>query len=319
MTGGTHSQGAFSKLLIEPGATSPGNPHTFDASSEIYEYLLEGIKKYEYIVGGGEMTGSRSRRFERTRLAAHEVRGPIEKFISPGELEFLLVHMHGSVTTPTETIPYFGILCDRDEGIFRYNDCKVARWVLRGRAAEVGEHNDADLLTLRLDIMGSDEVGPNDTDPPSWPGSPPTLGTTAAYNPMVFSDTDGAVTIKGAVRAIQEFVVVCNHRMYARTVNSLAPHSLCARDRIIKATFRLPWNSTYSSLYASDLAGAAASIVISNSATTSTTLTFDKLQIPRQSPAANRGREEIGLILDGQLTDSGGDSDELSFINDATV
>jgi len=320
MSGGTHSQGVFSKLLIEPGTS----PHTFDANSERYEFLRENLRMHERIVGGGEMTGSRSRRHERTRLGVPYIYGSILKWISPAELDTLLIHMLGNNQSPTdqfnltESLPYCGILLDRDEGVFQYNDNKVTRWILRGTAPELNDQSAPELVTLELFVIGSQEVGPNDSGAPSWPGSEPSLGTSAAYAPYVLSDTDSAVTIKGSARAITEFVLVCDHRCYARYVNSLVPHSIIERDRIIRARFRLPWNSTYSSLYATDLAGAAASVVLTNGAF-STTWTFDRLQIARNTPAADRGREEIGLILDGQVTDRSLDSNELLVLNDATA
>lgn len=320
MSGGTHSQGVFSKLLIEPGSST----HTFDENSERYEFLRENVRKYGKIVGGGEMNGSRSHRHERTRLGVSYVYGSILKWISPAELDTLLIHMIGNDESPTdqfnltEALPYFGILLDRDEGIFKYNDCKITRWVLRGTAPEFNDQTAPELVTLELFIIGSQEVGPNDSGAPSWPGTEPSLGTSAAYAPYVLSDSDTAVTIKGSARAVTEFVVVCDHRCYARYVNSTTAHSIIERDRIVRARFRLPWNSDTASLYAEDLAGAAASIVLTNS-TVSTTLTFDRLQIPQRSPAADRGREEIGLILDGIVTDISSDSNEIEILNDATV
>ena len=296
MTGSTHSTGAFAKLLFEPGAS----PHTFDASSELYEFLAENLGKEGRIVGGNEVSGSRSHRSERTRKAASYFRGSIVKNISPAELVTLLPKMLGAAASGTtfaldEDVPYFGVMIDRDYGVFKYTDCKIDRWILKGRAPELGEDGEPDLLTLQLDIIASDE------DPAaSWPGSPPSLGTSAAYAPYVFQDSCSGITLNGSTRDAMEFVIVGDNKIKALYTNCLTPHSLVPRDRIIMARFRVPWNSTNADLYEQSAAGAAASVVLTNS-TVSTTFTFGRLQVPPKSPFV-RGKDTVDLVLEGQAT-----------------
>lgn len=312
MTGGTHSQGAFGNLLIEPGAA----PHTFNASSERYEFLQENLMRRGRIVGGNEVSGSRSMRSERTRRAANYFAGSILKNIAPAEFATLLPKMMGDNESPAgtfnlaEDIPYFGVLIDRDYGVFEYKDCKVDKWVLRGRAAELGEEGEPDLLTLQLSIVGSDEA--TDT---SWPSPEPALGTTAAYAPYVFTDACGAITLNGAAREVMEFVIVGDNHVKALYTNCLTPHSLVPRNRIIRARFRLPWNSTNADLYNMNYAGATASIVLTNG-NMSTTFTFGRLQVPPDSPTIP-GKDTIDLVVEGIAT-MVSTTRELVVVNDST-
>lgn len=297
MTGGTHSEGVFGKMLFEPAAA----PHTFDANSEIYEFLSENLAKQGRIVGGNEVSGSRSHRSERTRAGASYFRGSVIKNISAGELLTLLPKMLGAAASGTtfaldEDVPYFGILIDRDYGVFQYTDCKIDKWILRGRAPELGEDGEPDLLTLQLDIIASDE-----STATTWPVSPPSLGTTAAFSPYVFQDTcSTGITLSAATREAMEFVIVGDNKIKALYTNCLTPHSLVPRDRVILARFRVPWNSTNADLYGQAVAGATASVTLTNGAV-STVFTFGRLQVPAQSPFI-RGKDTVDLVLDGQAT-----------------
>jgi len=311
MTGGTHSQGAFAKLLFEPGAS----PHTFDSSSEVYEFLAEDVGKNGRIIGGNEVSGSRSHRSERTRLGISYFRGSIIKNVSAAEFATLLPKMLGANASGTtfalaEDVPYFGMLIDRDYGVFQYKDCKIDKWILRGRAPELGEDGEPDMLTLQLDILASDE-----DDSASWPGSPPSLGATAAYSPYTFQDSCSGITLNGSVREAMEFVIVGDNKIKALYTNCGTPHSLVPRDRIIMARFRVPWNSTNADLYDQAVGGAAASVVLTNG-TVSTTFTFGRLQVPAKSPRVP-GKDTIDLIVEGQAT-MVSTTRELEVTNDST-
>lgn len=75
------AQGSQARLCFEPGAA----PHTFDTSSEPYDFLYEGLRKQGRIVGGRGIRGTRSRSVERTRQGAYPVGGRIAFNISPAE------------------------------------------------------------------------------------------------------------------------------------------------------------------------------------------------------------------------------------------
>jgi len=65
--------------------------------------------------------------------------------------------------------------------------------------------------------------------------------------------------------------------------------------------------------------GAAASIAFTNG-TVSTTLNFANMHVPEHTPAPERGKEQMDLILDGICTATGttAAARELQIINDST-
>lgn len=67
------SFGSKARLLIEPGAST----HTFDSSSEIYEFYSCTVGERGRFVGGNAITGAFGKRGERIRSAAGYVGGSL--------------------------------------------------------------------------------------------------------------------------------------------------------------------------------------------------------------------------------------------------
>lgn len=312
MAGSCTDQGVFTQLLLEPGAA----PHTFDSSSERYEFLWENVSKHGRIIGGNGIRGTRSKASERTRKGAYYVFGTIAMNISPGEFVTLLPKILGADASGTtfalaEQTPYFGMLIDRGADVFEYTDCKVNRAILRGRAPQMNEEGEPELLELQLQIMGKTE-----TTATSWPGSPPSLSTNGNVSPFVLSD--GVLTMQSATWPFEEFVLVIDNHLEARFVNSLTAYTICPRDRTVMLRARVPWgeDNVYSTLYGQALAGATGSLAFTNG-TVSTTFTFGTLQVPDNSPVV-QGKRGISLELD-MIARSVTTTKEVSVTNDSTV
>lgn len=314
MTAGTHSQGAFSQIFFS--AAGDTAPHTYESGDPAYrvEYLREDLTTHARIIGTDNgITGTRSHRSERARYGAAFHRGTIDMFVSAVDFTTLLPLLIGDNESPAgtfnleETLPYFGILVDTDYSTFEFKDCKVNRWALRSRAPALSERGEPDLLLLTMEIFGS-----ADAKGTALPSSPPSLTSQGYY---VFSDCDGAVTIEGSARPIQNFVLACDNHLFPLYANSLDPHSICEQDRDITFRCKVPWNSTQDGLYNVALAGATASLVFTNGGL-STTFTIGTLQIPRKQPII-RGKTEIPLILDGVCRQVSS-TKELVVVNDAT-
>jgi len=216
---------------------------------EIYEYLRHNIRKVGRIIGGRGIRGTLSRFKLRHREGASWFYGDIEMYVSPADLVTLLPKMFsdtqvsGTTFSASDTLPYFGLLVDTDYNTFEFKDAKVDSWVLRSRAPQFREEGEPDMLYLTLSIIASDR-----TKGTTWPVSPPSFGTNAANEPYVFSDCDAGVTLSGSTRFIEEFVIVGRNFLYPKYGNSLKPHSLIPRDRMIAARFRVPWNSDNNAL-----------------------------------------------------------------------
>lgn len=315
-TCGDHSQGVFTKVLFEPGAS----PHTFDANSEPYEYLSHSIRKHGRIIGGNGIRGTRSRFKNRMREGGHFIYGDITMYVSPGDMVTLLPKMIGDnessgTFSVAECLPYFGILADLDYDTEEFKDCMVDKWVIRSRAPQFQEEGEPDMLYLTLSIIGSTV-----THGTSWPSPEPTFGTTLAYDPLVFQDCYANVTIEGATREIEEFVIAGNNFLYPKYVNSLTVQSIVPRDRQIAFICRVPWNSTNDDLYDASYDGAAANIKFVNS-TVSTWFKFANLHVPAHGPAPERGKQQVDLLLEGIATATGTTdaAREIQVVNDSTV
>jgi len=282
------SQGAQSLLCIEPLAS----PHTFDTSSEPYEFLYESLRRQGRIIGGHGVRGTRSASMERTRAGAYSVVGRIAMHPSPATLDLLLPRILGGTesadTFPlAETLPAFGVLIDRVNEQFEYTDCKVNRAMFRGRAASL-TGNDPEPIELVLEIVGKTEV--TGTTYPAL-----TLGTAANYAPYVFEDASSGLTLNAATRDMLAFELMIDNHLHARFSNSLTATSITPRDRTVALQVLTPYTSDESNLYAQTNLGATGSLVFTN-AGMSTTFTFGTLQVPPRSPIV-KGKTEIGLEL----------------------
>lgn len=306
-------QGVFTRLLFEPAAA----PHTFNASSERYEFLFENLAKHGRIIGGQGIRGTRAPSVERTRAGAYYTFGSITMNVDPLSLVTLLPKILGAAAVGTtfsldEAIPFFGVMIDRGADVFEYTDCKINRAIFRGRAPQLGEEGEPDLLTLQLDIVGTTESRAQD-----WPGTAPALSTSAAAAPYVFSD--GVITLKAATWNITQFVLVIDNHLQARFTNSLTPTSICPRDRTVQLAVAVPWETAAAhvttGLYEQALAGAAGILTFTNGLV-STRFDFGALQVPAESPTVP-GKRGIDLELN-MIARKTGTTPELVVTNDST-
>ena len=275
------SQGALSKLCVEPGASA----HTFDTSSEPYEFVRENLQKRSNIADTEGIRGTRSHHAARTRLAQNVVAGSILFHPSPADLDLWLPRILGAnESTDTfalaETLQTFGVLIDRVADTHEYQDCWVNRATFRSQQGG--------FLEMELDIIGKAEVTGT-----SYPAL--TLPTDAHDAPYVHSDSSGAVTLVSAARETKSIEITIDNQLEPRFVNSLNATEICPRDRII--TVRTVHSyAGHTALYEQAVAGTTGSIVYTNAAM-STTFTFGLLQVPDSSPVVP-GKQEIDLTLD---------------------
>lgn len=299
------AQGAMSRLCLEPGAS----PHTFDTSSEPYEFLYESVQRHGRHLFANGIRGTRSPASEMVAEGAYEVTGRIALNVNPAYLALLLPRILGAAAVGTtfslaETLPSFGVLIDRVTQTFQYTDCVVGRAMFHGKAREGDD--EPDLLEVVLDIVGKTEV--TGTTFPSL-----THGTSLAYQPYTMSQS--VFTMQSATREVKEFwLLIDNHIQQRWASGSTTATALCPRDRTVALRVRVPFDST--ALYAQSLAGAAATLVITNSSV-STTFSFATLQAPAVSPVV-RGKTEIDLIVDA-VARTVTTTSELTVTNDSTV
>lgn len=316
---GECSQGSLSLLLVEPDA----GPHTFDSSSEAYEFLYENLRKHGRIVGGRGIRGTRSSQSERTRIGAYAVYGTIAMNVSPVELDLWLPRILGAAEVPTdvfglaETLPQFGVLkylstdASHTKDTLIYTNCKVNRALIRGRA--MPEEAEPELLELILEIFAESETADSSYSTIVSPPSPST-----AANAAVYIMADGALTLLAASREAMDFQILIDNHLEPRwSIGSLTATAICARDRTITGRFTLPWTSNEDDLYNVALAGSAGATLVFTNGNMSTTFTFGTLQWPDNSPTVP-GKREIPLHLE-TVARKVTTTNELVVTNDSTV
>jgi hypothetical protein len=312
------SQGALAKLLVEPGAAT----HTFDASSEIYDFLFEDIRKHGRLVGGRGIAGTRAQFANRMVEGSYFVGGTLATYTCAADLDLWLPRILGAdeVATdtfnPAETLQAFGVMIDRVSGVFQYNDCYINRAVWRGKAGP-GD-GEPELVQQVLEIMGKSEDATV-----SWPGTPPTLSTASNRTPYILSH--GVLTIGGTPFQFKDFVLLIDNHLEPRWVNSLTATAICPSDRTVLLRATLPFtaanDAVFSGIYkhASRHTGVTSTLVFTPTLYSglSTTITLTGLQWVQESPVV-QGKTEIELTVDfvARKTGSG---HEIVVVNDSTV
>lgn len=276
------TQGAQSLVAIEPGAST----HTFDVSSECYEYLSESIILQGSILDTNAMRGTRSHSKEVTRQGPDTVGGSIVFNPAPNMLDLWLPRILGAAeSTDTfaldETLPAFGVLIDRVGEEHQYNDCYVNRAVFRGRQGQ--------LVELELDIWGASETFPGTAFPAITPG--------VASNDAPYIFSDATTSLWSSSRTILDFEVVIDNMLERRWANSITATAIMPRDRVVTFRCTVPYTSTEAgSLYDVAVAGTSGTLTLTNGGM-STLFTFANLQAPPRSPAV-RGKTENLLQLE---------------------
>jgi len=299
------SQGAQARFAVEPGAA----PHTFDANSETYEFLYETVQKRGRILASNGIRGTRSPPSERTAVGAYAAGGRIAMNVSPGYLDLWLPRILGAAEVAdlfavAETLPSFGLLFNRVTQTFQYTDCMVGRWTLHGKAREGDDQ--PDLLEMFIDVVATAEI--TGTSMPSL-----TEVKTRAYEPLTMSQS--VFTMQGTTRQVKEFWLLVNNHVQRRWASgSITVTGLAPRDRTVILRTRVPFTTT--ALYEQPLAGATASLVITNG-TVGTTFNFATLQAPAHSPVV-RGKTEIDMIIDA-VARTVSTTNEIAATNDVTV
>lgn len=316
MPGTCGAVGSLAKLLVEPGA----GPHVFDANSEAYAFVYESMATRRVTAGGRVIWGTRAERAERQVKTSYLPVGRLHLQPGPGALDLWLPRILGGTKVgnnidPAETLPSFGMLIDRDNGVFRYDDCMVGQAVFRGRSgpSETGEEEIVDMVLL---IYAKTELTPSDGSPPSWPASPPAISTAANQDPYIFSQ--GVLTLNGNSRPFDEFVLSIDNRLAPRFRNSLTPTCFLPLGRRVSLQVKNPFlTTTHSDAFNSWNTGFAGSLAFT-SGTISTTAEFPHLRNVYETPTVP-GKTEIPLALNFDARATAATGYEVRFVNDSTV
>lgn len=278
------------RWAFEDGATP-----TFDSSSDSWDFLPGSSIDcdQEYINSQG-LTGTAKQDVSRSRDGLIKVGGTLSSdAVSPAFLgQWLLRAMGGgTVTSPTlADAPYlWGALMDCGADVFNAKGCVVNRFGLNGRAGSA--------IECVQDVIGLT----HGQDVTSFTGA--ALGTSLAYEPLVFSDL--GITIAGSSRIITSFGFEILNGFVARPASgSLSADAILRTGlRVVTLQAMVPCTSTeVADLYGLSKDGSAASLVLTNGAC-SATLSFSRFQVPKRSPRTQEG--EVLLPLRAQIRGTG--------------
>ena len=313
MAGGTHSQGAYGQILLEPGSS----PHTFDASSKAIRFLSETMTEHGRIlstqgIGGGTLQVEAAR----IRSGIGFTYGEIVLALSPNDVDVLAEHVWSFTESPTDTwaqsdaLNYFGLLIDTDYYTWEFTDCMITDWEISARAPQFNEQGQPELVLCKLGIRASGVTAGT-----SWPGSPPSLGVAAVDRPYVLSDSDGLFSFESTARPIQAFRFKVDRGLYTKYANATPAHSQRSTMRHNQIVLQLPWNSDNLDLYNVAIAGSAGSFKFANGAFSSL-FNLGRVHFPNNTPII-RGKGEVPLNLFGLVTGTGATAD-VQIVNDIT-
>lgn len=297
--------GAFTKLLIEPGAG------TFDASSERYAILGENLTRVQPYQGRRRITGDRSNYSDGVRPHSYVVTGGIALQPGPAELVNLLPRvLWGAGYAIGNTAPEFDILVDRENGIFRYTGCNMSRMVLRSKTESGAEPTDEELVECIIYIMAKEEQ----VNTTSWPSPEPGLNLGAANVP--YNHSEGVLTLGGAARPFKSWELVIDNMLEPVFYNSLSASCFRSRGRRVTLKTQNPFISgTLTDALTALNSGIAGSMTFTNGGM-STAFTFPHLRNKYVSPSI-RGSGEIPLMLELEAFRTSG-SAEIVVTHDAT-
>lgn len=301
---------------MEPGAS----PHTFDDSSEFYDFLYEDIKKDGALVGGKGIAGTRSNFANRMREGSYRVQGKLATYTCPADLDFWLPRILGGaevadVFDVDDALPSFGMLINRVAGTFEYQNCLVDKAIWRTEAGPGDD--DPEIIEQVLDIKCRGEVVGT-----SWPTPAPTLSTGSNRNAYIAAD--GVITIGGTPYAFHDFVLLLDNHVRERWVNSLTPTQLCPQDRTVILRITFPFTASADAVLSGIYqninrhAGVSATISLTLSGVAcSTSFALTSLQWAQRAPTVP-GKTDLRLTVDFGARRTG-EASEIVVTNDSAA
>lgn len=309
------SVGDLARLLVEPGAS----PHVFDVNSEATVFLYEDLGTDRRFGGLQGITGSRAQRTDRIVPLSYVPVGPIA--LQPGAdmidkwmPRILGGSKSGNNIDPAETLPSFGVLIDRVNGIFQYDDCVVGKAVIRGQAGP--SEGEVEVMDMIVWVYAKTEITPEDTSPPSWPGSPPSIPSGALHVPYTYPQS--VITLNGNVRTFDRFVITIDNSIIVRNRNSLTPTCFIPGSRRTSLSIRGPFTtSTFSDAFDFYSTGYSASIKFT-AGNLSCDFQFPNLRNMLKTPRVP-GKTEIPMEMNFIAGSTSGTAYEIRCVNDSTV
>ncbi|WP_339730093.1 phage tail tube protein [uncultured Gimesia sp.] len=276
--------GTFTRVAIDSALP-------FDTSSIPIEIVgAESLVETQTIDETGGTTGTTEHISERTRLGQKRCSGTIQVPASRLALDTLLPLILGAAESSNvfalaDTLPEFVMMIDRDEKVYTYSGCRIARATFSGSSGQ--------MVMIGLDIEA-------ETETEGDAGTFPALET-PTETPYRFED--GVLTLQSSTREFNEFSLVIENQLDTeRFENNLTRVDIPLLDRIITLGTNHPWSTANLDLIKQDLAGAGGSLVLTNTELSSNVLTFTlgAIQYPTKTPGTQKA-QVTRLPLEGMV------------------
>ena len=220
----------------------------------------------------------------RARILSDMCDGTIAGRLSVTEIDYLMPLALGttasSTLVPGETINAFFALVDKVAALYLYNGLRINTFSLSG--------SELNYLDWSFGCLGLTET----TYGSAWPVSPiaPECGTAFAFNDVVF-------TYSGTTYKPSTFTLNINNNLQPLTENSISPYSYETGAMEVSLDMTFDFRANNLALYRAALAGAAASLAMSDG-TTTYTFSFANLKIPDGAPTIPQsGRVNMPLKM----------------------
>jgi hypothetical protein len=311
--------GALSKVLVEGGST----PRTFDVNSERIGILMETMQRIQPFQGRRRITGDLSQYASAIRPHSYLASGAL--VIQAGAADFnrwLPRVMWGTTTTGGGASTYqmgtnadshkFDILIDRENAIFRYTDCQIARAVIRSTTEGGQQPQNEELVEMILYIYAIEE----EIDGTTWPDPEPALVLDGAFSP--YAHWEGALTVNSHATPFRNFELTIDNRLQPIWYSSITPNCFRSQGRLVTLKTENPFTATtIDDAEAMLSAGVAANLLFTHSDDSFTTnFQFAHLRNNYKTPTVG-GRGEIPLELNMEAFRTSSTA-ELIVVNDFT-
>jgi hypothetical protein len=306
--------GAFSRVLVKGGAT----PRSFASGAERIAILMESMQRIQPFQGRRRITGDLSQYAGAIRPHSYLASGALVIQAGAGDFARWLPRiMWGSASSPYDMginadAHKFDILIDRENAIFRYTDCQIARCVIRSNTEGGQQPQNEELVEMILYIYAIEE----EVDGTAFPVSVPPLVLDGQFSP--YAHWEGVLDLNDNPTPFRNFELTIDNRLQPVWYSSLTPNCFRSAGRVVSMKTENPFTATTidDALLALE-DGVPANITFTHADGYSTEFDFAVVRNNYKTPTiGGRGEIPLELSLEAFRTDS---AHELIVTNNTTA
>ena len=289
---------ALLRTAANDGEALPTSP--WDTAQQ-FEFKGETIRMVQEHAGGGGNRGTRSQHGGRNRVVSERVTGGWTMEPTPTELQSILeialgLAPVGNVYGLDELLPKFGLLVDKVASRYLYNGCLVNKITFSAQQKSN--------LTCAIEIEG-------DTELPE-PAAFSTFNVPQIVDEQPYILADSTLVLDGREVSFKSFTITVDNVLDVdRFLNSLGRECIPATDRVVTASFEIPFTEANTVLHDLPAIGIPGTLSFGRG-TSSTVFNFPRLQVPADTPAGSSRGDELMLDLEFQARYDVNPNDEMT-------